>query len=97
MSDYDPTATDVAEDYYAEDEFHREISRINKAQGTGRVIAIVWSDEKQTEGIKDGMVICQLNHSMVARRFTVEFSPRDYVLKFLRKSNRIESDYFRDC
>ena len=83
-----------AESYDGNDEFHRELHALNRAQGDGYISAIVWNDGIQKPGTRSGMVICQHPSSMTARRFTVEHSSKTYTLKFLSKTVRIVSDYF---
>ena len=85
----------ATENYDHLDGFHRLLSAINANFGAGDPIGIVWSTT-DTGNIRTGMVICQLQYGMSAKRFKVVVEDGEYTLKFLGKVRHVKSDYFEE-
>lgn len=81
-----------AEGYDQGDEFHRHLAELNRTNGRGEVLAIVWS---KCNVALYGVYVVQLQFGITTYRFRVTLCSNGYTLQARgRKSSRV-SDYFR--
>lgn len=84
------------EKFDKDDAFHTAVSKIAVEAEHSPPMGIVWNVPKNARhGHKwEGIAIIQQGEELLTRRFTVDFTPKSFVLKFLGKTRHFTSDYF---